>query len=268
MIQEILPAKLNNTYRNRPASQNDTVMVFRGNSVLYKDTGFPTVSEYGPGKLTYLFSIDDIYYYLGTETEIPGYEYVTLRDIRERTSRHDCFAVMTAHHLEEWYRLHVYCGSCGDKLVHGENERMMYCPQCGAQYFPQISPAVIVGIIDGENMLVSRYNGRTAGYALIAGYTEIGETPEETVHREVFEETGLHVKNLRYYKSQPWGMSGSVLLGYFCELDGDSTIHVDHNELSLAEWKAREELPGDTEKLSLTAEMIQLFKDCGRDVLR
>ena len=63
-------------------------------------------------------------------------------------------------------------------------------------------------------------------------------------------------------------MSGSVLLGYFCELDGDSTIHVDHNELSLAEWKGREELPGDTEKLSLTAEMIQLFKNRGRQVLR
>ena len=99
-------------------------------------------------------------------------------------------------------------------------------------------------------------------FALVAGFTEIGETVEETVHREVMEEVGLKVKNLRYYKSQPWGISGGgLLMGYWCEVDGDDAIHVDHVELDEGAWVSREELRKtyhDT-GVSLTGEMIAKF---------
>ena len=81
----------------------------------------------------------------------------------------------------------------------------------------------------------------------MAGYTEVGETLEQTVHREVMEEVGLKVKNLRYYKSQPWSFSGSLLAGFYCDVDGDPSITLDREELSVAEWFDRASLPGDPE---------------------
>lgn len=91
--------------------------------------------------------------------------------------------------------------------------------------FPKISPAVIVAVTDNDRVLLTKYAGRTyKNYALVAGFNEAGETIEQTVRREVMEEVGLKVKNLKYYKSQPWGLSGSLLSGFFCELDGDDKI--------------------------------------------
>lgn len=98
-------------------------------------------------------------------------------------------------------------------------------------------------------------------YALIAGFVEIGETVEETVEREVMEEVGLKVKNLRYYKSQPWGYDSNVLMGYFAELDGDESITMDTEELSKAQWFAREEMPAHNDGISLTREMMGVFEN-------
>ena len=142
---------------------------------------------------------------------------------------------------------------------------MLRCPVCGDMIFPRISPAVIVAITDGDRLLMSKYAGRGfTRYALIAGYTEIGETMEQTVTREVMEEVGLRVKNIRYYKSQPWGIDGNVLMGFYCDLDGDDTIHLDEKELALAEWHYRGALPAKDDGLTLTREMIRVF-DEGRE---
>ena len=112
---------------------------------------------------------------------------------------------------------------------------------------------------------MSKYAGRGyTNYALLAGYTEIGETIEQTVHREVMEEVGLRVKNLRYYKSKPWGVDGNVLMGFYCDLDGEDTIHLDETELALAEWHHRDALPIQDDGISLTREMIRVFGE-GRE---
>ena len=109
---------------------------------------------------------------------------------------------------------------------------------------------------------MTKYAGREyTRYALIAGYTEFGETLEDTVNREVMEEVGLRVKNLRYYKNQPWGFSDSILVGYWAELDGSPQIHLDETELSTAVWMAPEDIPDDFTNISLTHEMILLFKE-------
>ena len=119
---------------------------------------------------------------------------------------------------------------------------MMECPSCGNQEYPVLCPAVIVGITNGDKIILSKYEGRRfKRYALIAGFAEIGETIEETVHREVMEEVGLKVKNLRYYKSQPWS--------------------VDHEELSMAQWVERDKVPDQGNNISLTKEMMMLFRD-------
>ena len=143
-------------------------------------------------------------------------------------------------------------------------ERMLYCSACGNQVYPTISPAVIIGVIHRGKLLMSKYAGRDyKKFALIAGFNEIGETIEETVHREVMEEVGLKVKNLTYYKSQPWSFTDTLLMGFFADLDGDETITLDHNELSAAGWFTRDEIPVEENNLSLTNEMIMYFKKNG-----
>ena len=108
---------------------------------------------------------------------------------------------------------------------------------------------------------MAKYAGRTyKKYALLAGVTEIGETVEETVAREVMEEVGLKVKNIRYYKSQPWAFSDTLLMGFYCDLDGSDEIILDREELSLAEWFERDKIPVEPSRDSLTNEMIIKFK--------
>ena len=101
---------------------------------------------------------------------------------------------------------------------------------------------------------------RAHHYALVAGFTEIGETLEQTVEREVMEEVGLKVKNIRYYKSQPWGLSGSLLAGFFCDLDGDDTITLQEDELKEAEWFEAADLTPEADGISLTREMMAKFR--------
>ena len=114
-----------------------------------------------------------------------------------------------------------------------EKQRMLYCENCHAMEFPKICPAVIVGVTDGNRLLLTKYAGRQfKKYALVAGFAEIGETIEETVRREVMEEVGLKVKNITYYKSQPWSFTDTLLFGFYCEVDGSAEITLDEEELA------------------------------------
>ena len=145
---------------------------------------------------------------------------------------------------------------------------------CGAElsdlYFRLTYPAVdsaygsmvtVLAPIDGDRLLLTRYRGRPfKKYALIAGFNEIGESIEDTVHREVMEEAGLRVKNLRFYKSQPWVFTDTLLMGFVCELDGSDKITVQESELAEAAWHLRSELPEDHSNISLTGEMIEQFR--------
>ncbi len=138
---------------------------------------------------------------------------------------------------------------------------MLYCDSCGFQAYPTIAPCVIVGVYDGDRLLLTKYSGRTyKNFALIAGFVEIGESLEAAVHREVMEEVGLKVKNLTFYKSQPWPFTDTLLAGYFAELDGGNTIDIQEDELSMGVWMPREDVPPDKLKISLTGEMMEAFR--------
>ena len=193
--------------------------------------------------------------------KIKGYQPESREVFRLADPQHLAFAGFTGLHLDNWYRSHRFCGRCGAENVRDGKERMLRCPECGNMEFPKICPAAIIAVKDGNRLLLSKYNGRTyKRYALLAGYTEIGETIEETVRREVMEEVGLKVKNIRYYKSQPWGLTETLLLGFYCDLDGSDQIRLDREELALAEWFEREEIPVEPMRDSLTNEMIMKFK--------
>jgi len=163
----------------------------------------------GDERFTYLFELDGREYYLLRDETPRGPDGWTYRDInifRTEQPKEIAFAAVSAWHLCCWYRDTRFCGRCGTPLEHDVNERMMHCPRCGNMIFPRINPSVIVAVTHGDYLLLTQYANRPGATrtALIAGFTEFGETAEQTVHREVMEEVGLKIKNLRYYKSQPW----------------------------------------------------------------
>lgn len=277
MIQDILPQKLYNTFVRKELSPDSRILSFREGQALYREQEgalqfltFRQVKEYYEGKVqelpeaVFLFSVDRQDYFLMDlgEALIEGYTYHKMFETRRLFPKEDVLAAATGWHLYVWYRDNQYCGRCARKLVHDDKLRMMKCPECGNMVFPKIAPAVIVGVIDGDRILMTKYADREyKKYALIAGFTEIGETAEQTVEREVMEEVGLSVKNIRYYKSQPWGYDSNLLLGYFCDLAQEEEIHLDKTELSLAEWVDYRDVPDDPEGLSLTREMMITFRE-------
>lgn len=286
MIQDIMPHQYNNAYRARKPAGDSRLLYFNGKQVLLKkgaagrtvgekeqSIAFPLFEdvEQDDGRIyddaVYLFSIDGEEFYLVKEVKWRQDRGLALADtgiFRGAGPKHMAFAGVTGYQLFRWYESRRYCGRCGTELVHSETERMMRCPECGCMEYPKLCPAVIVAVTDGNRLLMSRYAGRQyKRYALIAGFAEVGETIEETVRREVMEEVGLRVKNLRYYKSQPWSLSDSLLFGFFAELDGSGEITLEEEELAEARWFEREEIQVEYEDFSLTNEMIMEFKTGG-----
>lgn len=274
MIQDLGTHCYRNEYQPVPPKGTDCILYFEDRKVLVHNAGetfsFPTFSEAEKACTSvytdyiYLFSIDDTRYYFSSAFTPDCVSDCTMEDIvifRNLGPQENGFALITAYQLFQWYQTRKFCGKCGTALVHSQKERMMECPNCQNTEYPKISPAVIVAVRDQNRLLLTKYAGRNAlRYALIAGFSEVGETVEETVHREVLEEVGLKVKNLRYYKSQPWSLSSSLLMGFVCDLDGDNSVTLDENELSVAQWFERDEIPYDDYDVSLTREMMIEFK--------
>ena len=271
MLQDNPCGRLENEFQSRTAQPHDLVlcitpegMAVRKGSPLAE--AFPTAGKLGvaAGELQYLFRLDghDFYLYTGENTAGEDYPTVHPRFLREVACNEVSFAAFTGWHLYDWYRNNRLCGRCGSSTRHDTKERMLRCDTCGNMIFPRINPAVIVAVTDGDRLLLTKYAGRDyTHYALIAGFTEIGETLEQTVEREVFEEVGVRVKNIRYYKSQPWGIAGNILTGFYCDLDGSDAITLDDSELSVGAWFSRDAIPIRDDCFSLTREMIRVFEE-------
>lgn len=269
MIQDIYPSKLNNQYMNIDMRAEDTLMIFseegkvclgnRGEEMI-----FPEAGDISAERTVYLFSLDERRFFISLDDihyEKEGFNYYSIREVRDHFSGKEVFAVFTAYHLWKWYADNVFCGKCGERLEPDDRERALRCTKCGNIIYPRINPAVIVGVTKGDSILITRYKIGYSHSALVAGFTEIGETLEETVAREVMEETGVKVKNIRYYKSQPWGMAQDILAGYYCDAEEDSEIRMDESELKYAEWVKREDIVLQPNNLSLTNEMMRRFKE-------
>lgn len=277
MIQDIGDHHLDISYSLQPPEDHDAVYLFRGRELLARTDG--TLPCYGdlkeiPGvQFIRLFAMDAESRYLalpeeGVTVEAEGFTYISYRDYRYSQTMDKVLACYTAIHLNNWYRSNRFCGRCGHPMTIGQKERNLVCPHCGSLVFPRLNPAVIVAVTDGERLLMTKYSGRThhvSHFVLVAGFVEIGETAEQCVAREVLEETGIHVKNIRYYGSQPWGCDGNLTLGYFADLDGDAHITLDNWELSDGHWFERSEVPvPENDLASITADMVRAFAE-GRE---
>ena len=270
MIQEIAPHSFDNAFRSvRPAEQ-DLVLVFDGDRVLCAQTDgdlrLPRWGELDLDEVRFGFTLDGQPVFLAEgPCECPAaYEFADARPLRYAEPRHLAWAVGAGGSLTRWYRANRFCGACGAQMTDSDTERARVCPHCGLTVYPRISPAVIVAVCDGPRLLLTRYRGRPfKSYALVAGFNEIGESIEDTVRREVLEETGLRVRNLRFYRSQPWVFTDSLLMGFFADLEGCDTITIQESELAEAGWFHRSDIPDDHSPISLTGEMIEVFRSGG-----
>jgi NAD+ diphosphatase len=273
MLQDIEPHQYHSEFMRKEPTAADYVAILRNDTLLTEvDNGAVSLPRYDnmrslidePKEMIYLFSVDEKAFFLFPRevAEANGLQYRTVRTFLGQKPSWLAFASATAFHFARWYDSHRFCGRCAAPLGHKDDERATCCPRCGHAEYPRISPVAIVAVTDGEDLLLAKNSaGAYRSFGLIAGFVEVGETLEAAVQREVMEEVGLLVNNIRYYKSQPWALSESVLMGFFADLDGSREVNLETNELSEAVWFSREKLPSDDSTLSLTWTMIEAFRN-------
>jgi NAD+ diphosphatase len=161
--------------------------------------------------------------------------------------------------IANWDQTHQFCGRCGQQTLDVPDERARKCPACGLVNYPRIAPAVITAILKEDKILLS-HNIAFAGnrHSLIAGFVEPGETLEECAKREIFEEVGIRVKNLRYFGSQSWPFPNSLMLGFLADYDSGE-IKVDGKEITSANWYDVNNLPELPPRMSIAREIIDWF---------
>ncbi|HET6964457.1 MAG TPA: NAD(+) diphosphatase [Acidimicrobiales bacterium] len=159
--------------------------------------------------------------------------------------------------LVEWNRNHRYCGRCGTPTEMAPTERARRCPACGLHAFPRLAPAIITLVQRDDGRVLLARNARWPGdmYSCLAGFVEPGESVEDAVRREVLEEVGVEVGELRYFGSQPWPFPHSLMLGFHARYRGGD-IEVDGEEIAEARWFAPEDLPQIPGRISIARKLI------------
>jgi NAD+ diphosphatase len=163
---------------------------------------------------------------------------------RDPTGSGPAGPLLRAYHIIQWRRESRFCGSCGSRNQDAPEELARLCPVCGRIEYPRISPAIIVIIINDQGQALLAHNKQflPGMYSLIAGFNEAGETLESTLIREIREEVGLRVRDIRYVTSQPWPFPYSLMAGFSARYAG-GTIQVDGVEIEDARWFDRDRLP-------------------------
>ncbi len=265
-----------------PAGRTEKALwfIFRGRDILLKvrknpgaipkfkdfgDFGLPAVREQYLGMLegTHCYSVE-----LPADTKAPeGMEFVDLRQAHSDISE-GCFELVNkAVQVMEWDRTNQFCSRCGTKTRQKPGERGKECPACGELFYPRISPAVIVLIKKGHEILLARSPNFPPGmYSLVAGFVEPGESAEAAVAREVWEEVGIKIKNIKYFGTQAWPFPNSLMIGFTAEYDSED-IRPDGFEIEDAKWFSVEELPVLPGKISISRKLIDHFlKEKGLEV--
>ena len=251
MLQDLYPHMYHNEMSWKAPSPDDIALIFEPDHTVYCNLSgetltLPRMCEIPDGgEAQYAFSIDETAYYLVSAHpgETDTFRYAPSSSLRAMTDGTSpaLFAAAAGGSLYRWYDSQKFCGRCGARMEKSTVERAMV--------YPKICPAVIVAVHDGDRLLLTRYRGRPfKKYALIAGFNEIGESIEDTVHREVMEEAGLRVKNLRFYKSQPWVFTDTLLMAGRQRQDHRAGIRAGRGELAPAQRAAGGSLPHQSDR--------------------
>ncbi|MFY0663039.1 MAG: NAD(+) diphosphatase [Natronospirillum sp.] len=185
---------------------------------------------------------------------------VPLRDLLVESE--SAFAVASrASQLVTWLRQHQYCGQCGKPTTRAYEEHYLACEPCRLRFYPRIQPCIIVLVVRGDEVLLAQgVRQQNSGYySTLAGFMEVGESVEQAVHREVFEEVGLHLKNLRYMSSQTWPFPSQLMLGFIAEYDSGE-INIDPKEIVDARWWSLNQLPKRPPSASISGWLVDTYK--------
>ncbi|HLR16449.1 MAG TPA: NAD(+) diphosphatase [Alcanivoracaceae bacterium] len=192
-----------------------------------------------------------------------GYEFVPLRAMLAQMDTQMFAMAGRAAQLVVWHTNHQFCSRCGAKTVAHSHDSAMTCPACSYTQYPRISPCIITLVIRGEEALLARnVNFPERFYSCLAGFIEAGESAEQAVHREVYEEVSVHLGDLHYYASQSWPFPHALMLGYHAEYAGGE-IKVDEVEIAEANWWHYTELPQIPRPGSISRALIETWvNDC------
>ena len=273
MIHEIQPHSYDNSFHQYTPKQNDIALYYEDQTMLLilKDKKialprFYQLKDSAKNGAEYLFSIDgEGCYLLHEQPHIQKDHLLCMQSIQlmREAEQWIGFAGITGWQLYRWEQAHRYCGKCGALMRRSGKERAFVCTNCQTREYPKINPAIIVAVSDGDDLLMIKSPGSTSSrYHLIAGYVEVGETFEQTVAREVMEEVGVKIKNIKYYKSQPWAFSDAVMVGFTAQLDGKRMpFAIQEEEIAEAKWINRKDIPDHLNQASIGSELIQKFKE-------
>jgi NAD+ diphosphatase len=244
--------------------------VFRQDKLLvcHNDTGIdiPIWADFAqliPVRQHYLGRLDENPCYtveVAAATAAPtGMIFQSLRALLPELSDEQFALSGRALQIINWDKNHQFCGRCGATMKQSEHERAKRCPVCGLVNYPRIAPAIIVLITRGQQLLLSRSRHFRPGmYSVQAGFVEVGETLEETVKREIREEVGIEIKNLRYFGSQPWPFPNSLMIAFTAEY-ASGELNVNDDELEDASWYNADNLPPLPLSQSIARRMIDSF---------
>jgi len=270
MLNDISPGIFDIKYFHyHEIGDEDFLLCYSENKILLKKSGddfeIPTKRDFIEivASPVYLFSINSNHCFgiVDSQVNLASMDFHDIFVLRNLKNKELAWIGSVGHQLMTWHNNNTYCGRCGSKTELKKEERAAVCPECNLVIFPKISPAVIVAITCNNKILLARgKNYKGDFYALIAGYVDVGESIEETVVREVKEEIGLDVWNLKYYKSQPWPFSGSLMLGFTAEADDTQQIVIDENEIKEAGWFSRGNLPAHASSVSISGDLIAAFE--------
>jgi NAD+ diphosphatase len=197
---------------------------------------------------------------LNPDAAVP--EEMMFRDLRSLLVEVDerFFAMAgRAKQIVEWHETHRFCGRCGAETVPVTTELAKECPRCGMLFYPRLSPAVIVLVKREDTILMARSPGFPRGmYSVLAGFVEPGESIEEAINREVCEEVGVEVEDVRYFGSQPWPFPHSLMIGFTAEYAGGE-LRLEPAEIEDAGWFGVNSIPAVPPKASIARAMIEQF---------
>lgn len=190
-----------------------------------------------------------------------AFELIGLRELFFSFEEDMIRAAGIANQLMQWNRNHQYCGRCGSVTENKTNERAKICPECGLINYPRLSPAMIVAVRKEDQILLAHSKRFPAKFfSVLAGFVEPGETLEQCVSREVMEEVGITIKNIRYFGNQPWPFPDSLMVAFTAEYAGGE-IRIDGSEIAEAGWFSADLLPSIPPRISIARQLIDWFCD-------
>jgi NAD+ diphosphatase len=235
------------------------VFAFVDGRLLLVDDEVPTADRLPAGDRLLPVGTDGVALALDAEPELPGAKLIGLRDFFSVAPEPLAAAAGRAAQIVEWELAHAYCGRCGTPTEPSPTELARICPNCGAMYYPRITPAVIMLVEHDERVLLARRAGWNVPFrSVLAGFVEPGETLEECVRREVSEEVGVELEDVRYFGSQPWPFPSQLMIGFVARAAGDN-LRVDETELADAGWFRYDALPAIPAPFTIARRLIDDF---------